>query len=88
MKRRTWSRRLLFLACLCIGPLATACEAILDFDRTPLQPVPEASVPDASPADVRPDRGSSSGEPDAQPDTGGPAPNDAGKDADADAGQP
>ena len=88
MKRMKWSRRLLFVACLAVGPLLTACEAILDFDRTPLQPVPEASVPvDSSTAtDVRSDRGTSSGgEPDAKPDTG---PTDAGKDADGDANQP
>lgn len=26
-------------------PIVTACEAVLDFDRTPLQPIYEASVP-------------------------------------------
>lgn len=90
MKRNKWSRRFLFVVCLAVGPMTTACEAILDFDRTPLQPVPEASVRDdaSSVPDVRPDRGSSSGEvPDAnKPDTSGPATSDAGdagKDGDA-----
>ena len=88
MKRHSWSRRLLFVVCLAVGPVLTACEAILDFDRTPLQPVPEASVPaegSTSIPDARPDRGTSSsgGEDSGGEDTGAPV--DAGRDADADA---
>ncbi len=29
------------------GPLFTACEAVLDFGRTPLQPVYEGGIPDS-----------------------------------------
>ena len=38
-----------------MGPLATACEMVFDFDRTPLQPVYEAGVDDEE------DSGGSSG---------------------------
>lgn len=45
MRNRTFRRALLALA-LAAGPLATACELALDFDRSPLQPVYEAGTPD------------------------------------------
>lgn len=44
MTRKSPGRRALLLALLAIGPLSIGCEAILDFDRTPLQPVPDAGL--------------------------------------------
>ena len=83
MRSRTF-RRGFFLLLLATGPLATACEAVLDFDRTPLQPVYEAGAADSTTGD-----GSSGTRPDgAVKDTGGgsDAPDESGpKDAGSDA---
>lgn len=43
MCSRTFRRATLVLL-LATGPLLTACELLLDFDRSPLQPVYEAGV--------------------------------------------
>jgi hypothetical protein len=79
----------MFLSLVACGPLSLGCEAILDFDRTPLQPVVEASAPDASPADgaTKKDGSSSGGDgggQDAGVDANNP-PVDAGADVDGDA---
>jgi hypothetical protein len=54
MRNRTY-RRALFALILATGPVVTACEAVLEFDRTPLQPVYEAGVEDEEEADGSPD---------------------------------
>lgn len=36
----------MFALLIGLGPLVTACEMVLDFDRTPLQPVFEAGADD------------------------------------------
>lgn len=61
MRNRTY-RRALFALILAAGPVVTACEAVLDFDRTPLQPVYEAGVEeDEEEADGSPDGGAEGG---------------------------
>ena len=79
--RKPLRRAILGLA-IAIGPLFTACQAVLDFDRTPLQPIyeagppPEDSGPDA-PADAPPrETGSEAGG-----DAGEAGPSDSGSDA-------
>ncbi len=83
------TRKALFLVLVAIVPLSLGCEAILDFDRTPLQPEVEASIvetgpvfPDAGKKDTgKGDDDDDDGKKDAGKDTG--APKDAGADADA-----
>jgi hypothetical protein len=83
MTRHRWSRRLTFLVFTILGPVVIGCEAILDFDRTPLQPVPDANFEEAS--DETP--GVDAGKKDARPqgddddDDDKPDASDAGKDA-------
>ena len=62
MRNRT-KRRALFALILAVGPAVTACEAVLDFDRTPLQPVYEAGVEEEEEdeEDETPDSGSNGG---------------------------
>lgn len=89
MKRNLLGRGALFLFLLAAGPLSLGCEAILDFDRTPLQPEVEASVhetgavfPDAG----KKDTGSGDDDDDDKPDAKADANpiKDAGTDGDAD----
>jgi hypothetical protein len=83
--RLSFRKRIAFIAVLALGPLGTACELFLDFDRSPLQPQYEAGAEeDDSGGGTTPRR-------DATTDRGGnPPPQDAGNDgssttADADA---
>lgn len=46
----TTTRRFVFVLALVTAPIAAACQGVLDFDRAPLQPEYEASVPDAADA--------------------------------------
>jgi hypothetical protein len=80
-------RRLTLLLLAVLGPVLIGCEAILDFDRTPLQPVPDASMEDSSTSTgtdpgKKKDTGTSGDDDD--DDDGKP---DAGKDAGKDAGE-
>lgn len=77
MKRNSLGRSALFLCILSAGPLALGCEAILDFDRTPLQPIVEASVVETGP--TVPDAG--------KKDTGKPGDDDDDDDGKKDAGK-
>lgn len=72
-------RRVLFVLMLAGVTLSIGCEAILDFDRTPLQPVVEASVVEtgaAIPDAGKKDTGKTGGDDDDDDDG-----KDAGKDA-------
>jgi hypothetical protein len=84
------ARRRLFLFLALLGPVLIGCEAILDFDRTPLQPVPDAGTEDSSSSTgtdsgKKKDTGTSGDDDDddnVKPDAG----KDAGKDAGQDSG--
>ena len=83
-------RRLTFLFLAVLGPAVIGCEAILDFDRTPLQPVPDAgieetSTPTGTDSGKKKDTGTS-GDDDDDDMTKTDAGKDAGKDAGQDAG--
>lgn len=95
MKRKSPGRRALMLLLLAVGPLSIGCEAILDFDRTPLQPVPDAGLDEDTGStgvdagkkkDAKGDDDDDDDKPDAKAKDSGAK--DAGEDADAgDSGQ-
>jgi hypothetical protein len=71
----TNTRRFVFVLALVTAPIAAACQGVLEFDRSPLQPEYEASVPDANDGSSdgsseggRSEAGSEGGRPDAGPD--------------------
>jgi hypothetical protein len=87
MKRNRLGRKAVFILLLGVGPLSIGCEAILDFDRTPLQPPVDATVMESAipGTDSGAKDGSSAGEDggdkkDAGKDSGS-EPKDAGKDS-------
>ena len=96
MKRKnSLSRRLLCLLPALLVPVLVACEAVLDFDRTPLQPVLEASVDsgssssDGSKSDAKSSSSSSSsggGTSTSSSSSSGGGTQDAGSDAEAGSG--
>ena len=94
MKRNRFARTGLFALFFCAVPAVFGCEAVLDFDRGPLQPVIEASVMESSiPGQDSGRKDGSAGNKDSgdeKDDAGkdsGSEPKDAGKDVDADSGE-